>query len=389
MWSGLAFGTRFPSASRWVRMQMAGEIRRKEKGSVNVQISLKALVPVIPKTPTARRKLEEDLTRIECAGLLKKLWNIKDEGMVRELVEGAPNQFDHTVRCRLEKWTAFVWRETYGFKLEGYGWASRTDNSQFSKSMNPKDGYAVSDCNDFRTKQVLEFLIPILYLEKSTRVTVTVGNTVFGVLLGDRPVDWGLLIYDVVTQMVRLVSKGKPTMVCPFIFHIYKERQVLRSTELATYTLAMEMVKYDCTPDPKPNPERAPTPSHSGSGRPRPTSTPERSRKGKTPTKRRGESSAERQDQDPEEPSAFEVDRNAQAFDNAICWVETAREYFDALEQIVKDVAEAVDLRDFDRALSTLPKPRDLADRDHRIQGLQKDKAILNARIAQKEADWA
>ena len=53
------------------------------------------------------------------------------------------------------------------------------------------------------------------------------------------------------------------------------------------------------------------------------------------------------------------------------------------------EVLEITDLRDFDRALSTIPKPRDLADRDNRIRGLQKDKAILNARIARKEADWA
>ena len=114
--------------------------------------------------------------------------------------------------------------------------------------------------------------------------------------MGEQPVDWGLFIYDVVTRMVGLVSKGKPAMVCPFMFHLYKERQVLRSSELATYTLAMEMVKYDCTPDPEPNPEQAPTPSHSGSDRPQLTSTPERSRKKKTPTKRRGESSAQREE---------------------------------------------------------------------------------------------
>ena len=123
----------------------------------------------------------------------------------------------------------------------------------------------VSDCKDFRAKQVLEFLIPILYLEMPTRVTVTVGNTIFGVVMGDRPVDWGLFIYDVVARMVGLVSKGKTTMVCPFMFHLYKERQVLRSSELVTYTLAMEMVKYDCTPDPEQNPEQNPTPFHSGS----------------------------------------------------------------------------------------------------------------------------
>ena len=136
-------------------MQMVGEIGRKDKGFVNVWISLKALVPIVPKIPTVRRELEEDLERIGCAGLLNKSWNVKDEGLVRELVKGAPNQFDHTVRCRLEKWNALVWRETYGFKPEGYEWASWTDKyivGQFSKSVNPKDEYAVSDCEDFHAK---------------------------------------------------------------------------------------------------------------------------------------------------------------------------------------------------------------------------------------------
>ena len=66
--------------------------------------------------------------------------------------------------------------------------ASRTDKyivDQFSKSVNPKDGYIVDDYEDFRTKQVLEFLIPILYPEKPTQVTVTVENTVFGAYMGD------------------------------------------------------------------------------------------------------------------------------------------------------------------------------------------------------------
>ena len=39
--------------------------------------------------------------------------------------------------------------------------------------------------------------------------------------------------------------------------------------------------------------------------------------------------------------------------------------------------------------MATLPKPRDLAERDNRIRGLQKNKAILNARIARKEAKWS
>ena len=94
----------------------------------------------------------------------------------------------------------------------------------------------------------------------------------------------------------------------------------------------------------------------------------------------------------PDEPSTSEVEQNAQAFDNAITWIETTRENFDALGQIVKDVAEVLEITDlwgFDRVLSTIPKLRDLAEQDNWIWGLQKDKAILNAQIARKEADWA
>ena len=68
-------------------MMMAGEIGWKDKGAINVQISLKALVPVVPKSLTARRELEEDLDQIGCVGLLNKPWSIKDEDLVRELVQ--------------------------------------------------------------------------------------------------------------------------------------------------------------------------------------------------------------------------------------------------------------------------------------------------------------
>ena len=56
------------------------------------------------------------------------------------------------------------------------------------------DGYAIADCRDPRVRRVLEFLVPLLYPEKPTRVTITVGNTIFGALSGERPVDWGVVV---------------------------------------------------------------------------------------------------------------------------------------------------------------------------------------------------
>ena len=54
------------------------------------------------------------------------------------------------------------------------------------------------DYKEPRARRVLEFLVPLLYPEKPTRVTITVGNTIFGALSGERPVDWGVVVKDLV-----------------------------------------------------------------------------------------------------------------------------------------------------------------------------------------------
>ena len=120
-----------------------------------------------------------------------------------------------------------------------------------------------------------------------------------------------------VARMVGLVSKGKPTIFCPYMFHLYKEHQVLRSLELATYTLTMEMVKYDCTPEPEPEPD--PTPSQSRSKPPQPTPTLERRKKRKTSANKRGESLAPPRNPNMDKPSLSEVERNVHAQGCLLC----------------------------------------------------------------------
>ena len=61
----------------------------------------------------------------------------------------------------------------------------RTDklvDRKFRTSINPKDGHTVVEYVDPREKRVLEFIVPILYLEKPSRVILIVGNTIFGAL---------------------------------------------------------------------------------------------------------------------------------------------------------------------------------------------------------------
>ena len=90
-----------------------------------------------------------------------------------------------------------MWAEVYNFPKEGRGLVSRTDkyvNGKFSTPINPKDGHAVADCIDPKKKRVLEFVLPILFLKKPNRVTMTVGNTIFGALSRVRKVSWGQVI---------------------------------------------------------------------------------------------------------------------------------------------------------------------------------------------------
>ena len=97
----------------------------------------------------------------------------------------------------------------------------------FSGRVNPKDGYAVADCKDPRVKRVLEFLVPLLYSEKPTRVTITVENTIFGALSGERPVDWGIVVKDLVQRLLSRMGKSKATLICPYVFHLYQSHELL------------------------------------------------------------------------------------------------------------------------------------------------------------------
>ena len=127
--------------------------------------------------------------------------------------------FDTTIRDRPQLWTADLWRQTYRFPRGGSGLSKRTEGhheGRFMHQVDPKDGYSVSDCRVDRYRRLLEFMIPIVHPDKPTRVTITIGNTIFGVLDGGREVDWGVVFRDMVQRLAKGVGKPKPTPFAPF-----------------------------------------------------------------------------------------------------------------------------------------------------------------------------
>ena len=114
---------------------------------------------------------------------------------------------------------------------------------KFRNAANPKDGFTIANCKDSRAKRVLEFLISILYPEKPTRVMVTVGNTIFGALLGEREVDWGIVLQAVVAKLVEGARKLKATPIGPYLFHLYMGQEALNGEEMVAYEINLDLLK--------------------------------------------------------------------------------------------------------------------------------------------------
>ena len=227
-----------------MRVQVPLTARMVKAGAM----ALKAVVPGMPKSVKDRELLEEDLRQIGCHGFIGKPWGLRMEDLVAELLGHKDNRWDGTVRQASEKWTAKEWRKVYSFGRGGEGMASRTNrfiDGMFSSKVNPKDGYAVADCKDPRVKRVLEFLVPLLYLEKPTRVTITIGNTIFGALSGERPVDWGIKIKDLVQRLLSKMGKSKATPICPYVFHLYHSYELLLPAEKKEYRIQEALVKHN------------------------------------------------------------------------------------------------------------------------------------------------
>ena len=134
--------------------------------------------------------------------------------------------------------------------------------------VDPKDGYSAGDCRNNQQRWLLEFLVPIVHLDKPTWVTITIGNTIFGALDGGREVDSGVVFHNLAHRLAKGVGKPKPTPICLFLFYLYEGQGLLTADKELDYRTAKEMTGYRITPDPDSRPrtdedEAVPTPAPS------------------------------------------------------------------------------------------------------------------------------
>jgi hypothetical protein len=169
-----------------------------------------------------------------CSDFLEKPWGFKDDRIIRELLDGVSNEFDNSIQGQPIRWTEECWREVYHFSKGGGGLAGRKDEyvkECFKDLPSPKDGYSIDNCKDPRHRRLLAFLVPIVYPEKPNRITVTWGNTIFGALNGGRKVNWVRVITTLVIQLAARVGKSRATPICPFLYHLYERKELLKPEE--------------------------------------------------------------------------------------------------------------------------------------------------------------
>ena len=143
--------------------------------------------------------------------------------------------------------------EFTGFQARGVGegWAGRRNGlfvGKFRAYPDPKDGFHPGNCRNLRERKVLEFLMPILNPNKPKRISLTMANTLFGAMSGVRPVNWGLLIHEVVGRALPNIGR-KPSFLSPFIMHLYQHFNYITAEEEDMLTIALEEVAYKLQPE--------------------------------------------------------------------------------------------------------------------------------------------
>ena len=95
---------------------------------------------------------------------------------------------------------------------------------------------------------MLEFLLPILNLDKAKRINLTMVNTMFRAMSGIQPVNWEILIHEVIARAFPHIGR-KPSFLSPFILHLYQHYELLLSDEEDLMTIASDEVAYKLIPE--------------------------------------------------------------------------------------------------------------------------------------------
>jgi hypothetical protein len=119
---------------------------------------------------------------------------------------------------------------------------------KFRGDHDPKDGFHPGNCQNLRELRVIEFILPILSLEKPKQLNIIMANTLFGAMSGVRPVNWGRLIQEYVEKSITHIGR-KPSFLSPYLLHLYQHYRCINEAEEDALTIAEDKVAYKLGPE--------------------------------------------------------------------------------------------------------------------------------------------
>ena len=90
--------------------------------------------------------------------------------------------------------------------------------------------------------------MPILNPDKPKRISMTMANTLFGAMSRAWPVNWGLIIHEIVERALPHISR-KPSFLSPFNLHLYQHFDCITAEEEDLLTIAADEVTYKLQPE--------------------------------------------------------------------------------------------------------------------------------------------
>ena len=93
------------------------------------------------------------------------------------------------------------------------------------------DGFKVTNCLNPREQRLLEYVVPILNLEKPTTLTVTLARGILSALHHRVRINWAYLIHKNTQKMARNLWSKKGCALAPFLYHLYGKNGCLTDEE--------------------------------------------------------------------------------------------------------------------------------------------------------------
>lgn len=133
-------------------------------------------------------------------------------------------EFEGSVRAKPQLWDLDFVADAFAIPGEGQGLKhSRSVGSEhlFAGAVDNRVGWAVSKCLDSNFRIILEFLVPIFHPKRPSMVPVHLASTLWASWMGERKVNWGLLLRNAIMSQLRSLQPGRITYLPVYLEQLY------------------------------------------------------------------------------------------------------------------------------------------------------------------------